>query len=132
MNYLIYVERSAENLQFFLWYRDYVKRFKEANTSDIGLAHEWTQAMEDEASTRIQKEHMEKLRKEPEAAQIFKGTDFDRKGAEGGVFESKDPFSTPPITPGDQESAYSGSHGTSYNSQAGEAFVQAGAKQPCE
>jgi hypothetical protein len=27
MDYLVYVAFDAENLQFFLWYRDYMKRF---------------------------------------------------------------------------------------------------------
>lgn len=27
MNYLMYIERSAENLQFFLWYHNYVERW---------------------------------------------------------------------------------------------------------
>jgi hypothetical protein len=29
MDYLVYVTFDAENLQFFMWYRDYVKRFNE-------------------------------------------------------------------------------------------------------
>ena|ERR1700761_7883101 len=29
MDYLVYIAFDAENLQFFLWYRDYVKRFNE-------------------------------------------------------------------------------------------------------
>jgi hypothetical protein len=78
MNYLIYIEHSAENLQFFLWYRDYARRFASANTADLALAPEWTQTMEDEAVGRIRKEHAEKVRKARKpAAGIFKGTDFD-------------------------------------------------------
>ena len=131
MNYLIYIERSAENLQFFLWYRDYVKRFKAADTADIKLAPEWTQAMEEDAVTRLQKEHADKMRKQPPGAEIFKGTDFEKRPAPT-VFETKDPFSTPPRTPGDQDSQFSGSHALSYRSQANEAFSSAGAKVPCE
>jgi len=140
MNYLIYIERSAENLQFFLWYRDYVERFSAADTADMALAPEWTQAMEDEASAAAQKEHAEKLRKEPAAAVIFKGTDFEKKGPEAALREVAalptpaspgNPFSTPPRTPGGHESAHSGSHAASYRAHAGEAFTQAGIKQPC-
>jgi hypothetical protein len=133
MNYLIYIERSAENLQFFLWYRDYSQRFKDAQTSDIALAPEWTQAMADETAAKIQKEHMEKMKREPEAAQIFHGTDFEKAPLHptAGV-DSKDPFGTPPTTPGDQESAYGGSQALSYRSQAGDAFTAAGVKQPCK
>ena len=132
MNYLIYIERSAENLQFFLWYRDYVKRFNEATTSDIALAPEWTKTMEDETLARLQKEHMERLRKEPSAAKIFNGTDFDEKNAiETGISaESKDPFSTPPSTPGYQES--NPSQTTSQRVLARDAFLAAGVKPPCK
>lgn len=129
MNYLIYIERSAENLQFFLWYRDYVKRFKEADTSDINLAPEWTQAMEEDAITRLQKEQADKMRREPAGAEIFKGTDFEKRPGPT-VHETKDPFSTPPRTPGEQDSQYTGSNAFSYRSQANDAFSAAGAKVP--
>ena len=134
MNYLIYIEHAAENLQFFLWHRDYVKRFQEVSTSDINLAPEWTQVMEDEVAAKFQKDAAEKLRREPEAAKIFKGTDFE-KGAEAAI-ESKDPFSTPPRTPADGDDAstmFSGSQATTnYRSQASDAFAAAGAKRPCK
>ena len=135
MNYLIYIEHAAENLQFFLWHRDYVKRFQEASTSDINLAPEWTQEMEDEVAAKFQKDAAEKLKREPEAAKIFQGTDFE-KGAEAAI-EAKDPFSTPPRTPAngddDTSTVFSGSQATtSYRSQAYDAFTAAGAKQPCK
>ncbi|UKZ47511.1 hypothetical protein TrVGV298_001730 [Trichoderma virens] len=60
MNYLVYVEHGAENLQFYLWFKNYEKRFAEAKTSDIALAPEWTQAMEDEVVAKARKEHFEK------------------------------------------------------------------------
>jgi len=132
MNYLIYIERSAENLQFFLWYRDYTKRFSEATTSDMALAPEWTRAMEEEAAANIQKEHLERLRRDPEAGHIFKGTDFEKERPNAAVGDSKDPFGTPPATPGDGESTFAASHATSYRSQANDAFAQAGVKQPCK
>ncbi|KAI1656592.1 hypothetical protein F4813DRAFT_381440 [Daldinia decipiens] len=34
MNYLMYIERSAENLQFFLWYCDYVERWTQLPRSE--------------------------------------------------------------------------------------------------
>ncbi|KAK4151330.1 fumble-domain-containing protein [Chaetomidium leptoderma] len=83
MNYLLYVERSAENLQFFLWNRDYATRFAAAKTTDISLAPEWTQTMEDEAVARIRKEHAEKTRKAPKGVvDFFKGTDFEKGGGD--------------------------------------------------
>lgn len=134
MNYLIYIEHSAENLQFFLWYRDYSKRFPEAETTDLALAPEWTQAMEDECVARLQKEGAEKIRREPAAASIFKGTDFE-KNADATIGRG-DPFSTPPRTPMSHDDSFSstgpsGMGRTNYRSQAREAFAAAGVKQPC-
>ncbi len=93
MNYLIYVERSAENLQFFLWLRDYERRFAAADTADLALAPEWTRAMEDEAVARIRKTQAEKVRKMSNpAVDIFKGTDFEKgnNGRKGSVATDTD------------------------------------------
>ncbi|TDZ46843.1 hypothetical protein CTRI78_v008927 [Colletotrichum trifolii] len=133
MNYLIYVELAAENLQFFLWHRDYTKRFAEAKTSDLSLAPEWTQAQENDILQRLFKEKSSRMRKKP-GQEIFKGTDFEKKGAAAAVIEDGNPFSTPPRTPNDQESVYTGTNGVSnadsYRSQASDAFAAVGAKQP--
>ncbi|CAJ2504528.1 Uu.00g119220.m01.CDS01 [Anthostomella pinea] len=132
MNYLVYIEHSAENLQFFLWYRDYVKRFNDATTSDIALAPEWTKAMEEDAITKIQKDAAGKIKKDnTPAAAIFKGTCFE-KPAES-VIENKDPFWTPPATAdsGDALSILSGTRTIStYQTHTRDAFSAAGAKQP--
>ena len=90
MNYLIYIEHSAENLQFFLWYKDYVKRFGNADTTDLHLSPEWTQAMEDEVVTRLRKDNAEKMRPEPAAAaELFKGTDLYRTLIVCGVYAAQ-------------------------------------------
>ncbi|PTB45292.1 uncharacterized protein TrAFT101_000751 [Trichoderma asperellum] len=142
MNYLIYVEHAAENLQFYLWYRNYEKRFGEANTSDINLSPQWTQAMEDEAMAKVRREQAEKMKKEPAVAvAIFKGTDFE-KNAET---NRSNPFNTPPRSANgvsDNDSAWDGvtinnasnnmlsaSHCTSCTPVA-EAFQAAGAMVP--
>jgi len=39
--YLLHVEHCAENLQFFLWYKDYVKRFDTLPESEKALAPEY-------------------------------------------------------------------------------------------
>jgi hypothetical protein len=142
MNYLVYVERSAENLQFFLWYTDYVQRFENAPKSDTVLAPEWTQAQEDELVSRNQKEKFEKLRAKEPGSEIFQGTDFEKKQAQALIVESPNPFSTPPLTPGgsgmpaDQDSLFANSQAAqtgiaTYRSQTSEAFAAVGAKAPC-
>ena len=137
MNYLIYVERDAENLQFFLWHKDYVKRFNAASTSDIALSKEWTQPMEDEIVARIQKELAEKLRggsnHDTAAADIFKGSDFDPRNEVVFPREPKDPFCTPPRSAGglDTESEYAASNALTGRTYVSEAFAAAGAKTPC-
>lgn len=132
MNFLVYIEHSAENLHFWLWYKDYAKRFHPADTLDMALAPQWSQAMED-AMARIRKEHAEKLRPEPRAASMFKGTDFEKQTT------GSNPFNTPPRTPrggGSGRSLHTAPStagtGPSYQSLAAEAFASAGVKQPCE
>lgn len=41
MDYLVYVEHNAENLQFFLWYRSYVRRFEALSEQEKVLSPEW-------------------------------------------------------------------------------------------
>jgi len=38
MDYLVYVTYDAENLQFFMWYRDYLKRFNELSPEAQSLS----------------------------------------------------------------------------------------------
>ncbi|KAK9443068.1 Regulator of G protein signaling superfamily [Metarhizium brunneum] len=138
MNYLIYVEHSAENLQFYLWYKDYVKRFHEANAPDISLAPAWTQTMEDEAVAKIRKEHATKICSPPGAASIFRGTDFEKKVPEMPE-NALNPFNSPPQSSngGSNKGSIDAASRTmpiaisgSYNSQAADAFQSAGARLP--
>ncbi|KAI0870785.1 hypothetical protein GGS24DRAFT_91794 [Hypoxylon argillaceum] len=129
MNYLIYIEHAAENLQFFLWCRDYTKRFHEAPASETVLAPEWTRAMEEETIAKIQKDAAGKVKKESSAAMsIFAGTDFEL--TPGIPVESRDPFYTPPGSSAGDSASMSGSQATTFASQAGEAFSAAGVKRP--
>ncbi|MCJ1348222.1 hypothetical protein MMC31_006453 [Peltigera leucophlebia] len=98
MNYLVYIEYSAENLQFFLWYRDYVKRFNELPSSERVLAPEWTvEQAEAEASTNQTNAAQVPMSKE--AAAILKGSDFVPPSVSMVELKSSDPFNTPPRTP---------------------------------
>jgi hypothetical protein len=47
MNFLKYVEHSAENLQFYLWFKGYIKRFEDLPEGERILSPEWTQQQED-------------------------------------------------------------------------------------
>ena len=95
MNFLKYIELSAENLQFFLWYRDYVRRFNALPESEKVLSPEWT----GEPSPGND------IKPNPrvfgsEAADILKGTDFATEGRLGEAEKgASDPFNTPPRTP---------------------------------
>lgn len=45
MDYLTYVEMNAENLQFYLWYKDYVHRWEtKVSKNDKALSPEWDHA----------------------------------------------------------------------------------------
>ncbi|KAI1772734.1 hypothetical protein F4818DRAFT_425373 [Hypoxylon cercidicola] len=132
MNYLLYIEHAAENLQFFLWYRDYVERFNDANTADTEVSPEWTQAMENETVAKIQKDAIEKMKGRPKiATAIFKGTDFE-KGAADVVVENRNLFSTPPSTPSvkDTPSLLSDPQATSFRTPIQDVFSAAGTTQP--
>ncbi|ROW13869.1 hypothetical protein VPNG_03516 [Cytospora leucostoma] len=146
MNYLIYIEHSAENLQFFLWHRDYMSRFQSAHTPDMVLAPEWTIEQQDACFTKLQKEHRDDLKRGPAGtAEIFRGTDFEKRWAmgpkatvmekkSGHVFADSNPFRTPPMTPsGDSGSEFTRTTTAttmSYRSQAQDAFAAAGIKAP--
>ncbi|KAI9643900.1 hypothetical protein NHQ30_007251 [Ciborinia camelliae] len=42
MDFLVYIEHDAENLQFYLWYKDYVRRFEALANHEKKLSPEWT------------------------------------------------------------------------------------------
>ncbi|KAF2190701.1 hypothetical protein K469DRAFT_559000 [Zopfia rhizophila CBS 207.26] len=135
INYLKYIELSAENLQFFLWYRDYCRRFSKLDR-EKDLSKPWTpQHVDDETPARPK-------RLSPETAAAFKGTDFtsDSQIAEG---ERANPFFTPPRTSNDQtpsnlkgsrdsmdayEESSAGGRTTNHTQRASDAFQSAGLK----
>ena len=41
MNYLVYVAHNAENLQFYLWLRDYTRRYNALRKEEKALSPEW-------------------------------------------------------------------------------------------
>ncbi|KAI9657467.1 MAG: hypothetical protein M1821_003149 [Bathelium mastoideum] len=97
LNYLKYIEHAAENLQFFLWHRDYTRRFNKLAERERQLSPEWTaaQAEEEAANAAAGKPQAKSLKSL--ANEMFKGSDFA-----GGQVE-KNPFFTPPHTPSEEE-----------------------------
>lgn len=140
MDYLVYIEHNAENLQFYLWYCDYVKRFNNLPEHEMKLAPEWTSEQAQAEKNAAEKEKLPK--KIPaETAVMFKGTDFDP--ANKTANEGTNPFNTPPRTPvaGDRESMAPSTVGwsedastlrapTNHTKKTAEAFEEVGALQP--
>lgn len=116
MNYLKYIELSAENLQFFLWYRDYVNRFDGLPANEKALSPEWT-VEQAEAEAMAAQVHVRQKVVPPEAAAAFKGTDFAN---EPRVTEAEkvNPFYTPPGTPGEGKRDESSVETSEYESTA--------------
>ena len=99
MDFSKYIERNPENLQFYLWYRDYLKRFENLPDSERGLAPEWTV---ERANAEAEAARLEEKPKNmtPDVATVLKGTDFDTKTSKSAVSEvHRDPFKDPPRTP---------------------------------
>lgn len=147
MDFLRYIEYDAENLQFYLWYRDYCKRFAELPANEQKMAPEWT--AEDALAEKTGGEK-EKLPKKmvPEAAAVLKGTDFDTNAKIAMPEAAPNPFNTPPRTPShsatdgdsvapstdawteDMPSLQNGS--LNHGKKAEQAFNEAGILQPCK
>lgn len=103
MNYLIYIEHAAENLQFFLWYKDYTRRFDQLPASERNLAPVWT-AEQAEAQTSSMKDNPVPIKgMSLEAVAMFKGTDFGTPKVTVVEAGKGNPFNTPPITPNSGE-----------------------------
>lgn len=103
MNYLIYIEHAAENLQFFLWYKDYTQRFDRLPENERKLAPVWT-AEQAEAQALAMKDNPNPMKSiSAETAAIFKGTDFAAPKATVVEMGRGNPFNTPPMTPDNGE-----------------------------
>ncbi|KAK4948961.1 hypothetical protein LTR10_012334 [Elasticomyces elasticus] len=134
MNYLRYIEHSAENLQFFLWYRDYCARWANLPESEGALAPVWTL---EQAEAEVAGNQPRTKRLDPQVAAVLRGTDF-ADGAAKRTADKTDPFVTPNKTSEegrDPMSDYASSMGdetqassTMHHSVAGQAFDDAGMK----
>lgn len=146
MDFLRYIEYDAENLQFYLWYRDYCKRFAELSVSEQRLAPEWTAEQALAERTNAEKEKLPR-KVADHAAAVFKGTDFDPQARLTLPELTPNPFNTPPRTSSatatDHESMAPSTVGysedattlqsgtTDHSKKADTAFEEAGALLPC-
>lgn len=145
MNYLKYIEYDAENLQFYLWYKDYCKRFDALSETEKALSPEWTAAQAEAEATAGQGVRRKKV--SPDVAAVLEGTDFADGSAKPFDTEKRDPFNDPSRTPSSDDkremmsSDYGSSFGddntltgsTPYSKKADEAFEEAGMKwKPCK
>ena len=104
MQYLVYIERNAENLQFYLWYRDYAQRFSALALTEQVLSPEYTPPQmlvhpspaltRPVRVSRATEKFVNKAFSNEEAAHV-KETQLEAPNWE----EPRSPFSTPPITP---------------------------------
>jgi hypothetical protein len=76
LNFLKYFEHSAENLQFFLWFKDYEKRFNAMPESEQALAPVWTDA-QIEAERKAYAQRKKSVADNAVAKEMFQGTDFE-------------------------------------------------------
>jgi len=77
----VYVEHNAENLQFFLWYRDYVRRFEALPEKERVLSPEWIP--ESKETPNLSKDPEKEARKKGKRETIatLMDTGYDTKGS---------------------------------------------------
>jgi hypothetical protein len=99
MDYLLYVERAAEHLQFFLWFRGYIQRFDALNPNEKALSPEWTAQNQNDALAEWKKAQSQIHKRQPSnaATDVLKGTIFSKE-ADATVSGVGNPFVTPPPT----------------------------------
>jgi hypothetical protein len=144
MDFLKYIEHSAENLQFYLWFKDYVTRFEALPEGERNLSTEWTQAQE-EAEKNSYRAQLKQKPLAVEANEILKAQSLLAE-KESPVSEKPDPFSDArdisssgskfdDSMSGSMDHTMSGfqSSKTGYSQGAEAAFQDAGCKyQPCK
>ncbi|PSK33590.1 adenylosuccinate lyase [Elsinoe australis] len=74
MNYMKYIEHDAENLQFYLWFRNYSERFFQLPKHEQALSPLWSTQRTEADTTAI---HTNNKQLPASVAEFFQGTDFD-------------------------------------------------------
>jgi len=149
MNYLKYIEHAPENLQFFLWLRQYTEKFEALPASERALSPAWTMTIAE--SEKLANEGKNRpMKVSADTAAALKGTGLDSTPRITET-EKPNPFGTPERTPSeeternpmsftstqdDRSSAWMSMHTTSTaetKKRGGDAFGEAGLKwQPCK
>lgn len=145
MDFLVYIEHDAENLQFYLWYRDYVKRWAQLPEREQALAPIWTSQQAQAARNEGMTEKSNGKINNSEAAKILKGTDFDPKAKKtNNDASTPNPFNTPPRTPSNEgresmapstvgwseDASTLGNSMVHHEKKSANAFEEVGAHQP--
>ncbi|RDW89173.1 hypothetical protein BP6252_01205 [Coleophoma cylindrospora] len=100
MDYLVYVEHNAENLQFYLWYQEYVRRFESLPESQKVLSPEWKPEVNEvpklvpEQDAILKKPSQARLAKKRSASTMVKPIDHDDT-----MFDCLDEGSAFPMSP---------------------------------
>ncbi|KAI9656676.1 MAG: hypothetical protein M1831_004586 [Alyxoria varia] len=97
MNYLRYIEHDAENLQFFLWARSYIKKFDSLPEGEKKLSPVWT---ESQAEHDVMKPppSPRQMKVSADTADVLKGTGLDstpRIADADEKSEKSNPFQSP-------------------------------------
>jgi hypothetical protein len=137
MDYLVYVEYNAENLQFFLWYRDYVRRFDALPEKEKIPSPEWIPEATDLPDLSHDPEMGEKKRTKRDTLATAMDRGYDSKTA--ALLDDESEFQTTPTSPGRHISVMKGNGSTiafsvseSMTPSTAELTSQAGLKwQPC-
>jgi hypothetical protein len=143
MDFLKYIEHSAENLQFYMWFKDYIKRFEDLPATERVLCPEWTQAQEEAEVTN----YRNKLKEKPlsvEANAILRGQELAPVPVSS-QSDKRNPFGDSQTDSDEKRSLESdesprsrgtgtvGTLKTNHSKDASTAFEDAGCKfQPCK
>lgn len=98
MNYCLYIEHTAENLQFYLWLRDYTSRFEKASASEKVLSRPWTAEEQEATMKKVRFEAQEAARARMTGGRTLKSpvVQVDEVNSTSGG--KGNPFVTPPPT----------------------------------
>ncbi|PVH80780.1 regulator of G protein-like protein [Cadophora sp. DSE1049] len=81
MDYLVYVEFSAENLQFYLWFKDYVRRFEALPENEKALSPEFVPETDDVPDLSKDAEKGERRKTKRETSNALMGTGYSGKSS---------------------------------------------------